>query len=290
MSERLVELAAVTKLYRRPRATLFGPRPVVRALHDVDLHVERHERLGIVGESGSGRSTIARLLVGLERPTEGRVSVVGHDLARAGRAERRSVRRAVQMVFQDPMGSLDPRLDVGRIVAEPLVGLGVAGDHAARVAEVLEAVGLDAAAARRYPHEFSGGQRQRIAIARALAPQPQILVADEPVSALDVSVRNQVLNLLLDLTNSLDLTLVFISHDLSVVRHLCERVMVFREGSLLEEGPTDELYRHPRRDYTRELIAAIPSLSNALASRRALAAVETTLHALDADDSPPEHG
>jgi peptide/nickel transport system ATP-binding protein len=155
---------------------------------------------------------------------------------------------------------------------------------------VLEAVGLDAAASRRYPHEFSGGQRQRIAIARALAPQPQILVADEPVSALDVSVRNQVLNLLLDLTNSLDLTLVFISHDLSVVRHLCERVMVFRDGSLLEEGPTDAVYRQPQRDYTRELIAAIPSLSDALASRRALAVVESTLHALDADDSQGERG
>jgi peptide/nickel transport system ATP-binding protein len=283
VSERLIELAAVTKLYHRPRATLFGPRPVVRALQDVDLHVDRHERLGIVGESGSGKSTIARLLVGLERPTSGRVSVVGHDLARAGRTERRSVQRAVQMVFQDPMGSLDPRLDVARIVAEPLVGLGVEGDHGARVTEVLEAVGLDAAAARRYPHEFSGGQRQRIAIARALAPRPQILVADEPVSALDVSVRNQVLNLLLDLTNSLDLTLVFISHDLSVVRHLCERVAVFRDGQLLEQGATDALYRDPRSDYTRELIAAIPSLSTAIASRRALAAVETTLHAHDVD-------
>jgi peptide/nickel transport system ATP-binding protein len=284
VTERLVELAGVSKRYRRPRARLFGPRPVVHALRDVDLHVDRHERLGIVGESGSGKSTLARLLLGLERPTAGRVRVGGHDLARAGATERRAVRRAVQMVFQDPMGSLDPRLDVARIVAEPLVGLGIEGDRAARVAEVLEAVGLDAGAARRYPHEFSGGQRQRIAIARALAPRPEILVADEPVSALDVSVRNQVLNLLLDLTSGLDLTLVFISHDLSVVRHVCERVAVFRDGCLLEEGPTDDVYRAPRHDYTRELVAAIPSLSAAIASRRALTNVEETLHALDADD------
>jgi peptide/nickel transport system ATP-binding protein len=287
MTECVIDLAGVTKFYQRPRATLFGPRPVVRALHDVDVHVDRHERLGVVGESGSGKSTLARLLVGLERPTAGQVRVAGHDLARAGRNERQAVRRAVQMVFQDPMGSLDPRLDVARIVAEPLVGLDVPGDHARRVAEVLEAVGLDARAARRYPHEFSGGQRQRIAIARALAPRPQILVADEPVSALDVSVRNQVLNLLLDLTNSLDLTLVFISHDLSVVRHVCERVAVFRDGRVVEEGPTDAVYRNPTSDYTRELIAAIPSLSSAIASRRALAAAETTLHALDADAGPP---
>jgi peptide/nickel transport system ATP-binding protein len=284
VSERLIELSGVTKLYRRPRATLFGPRPVVRALQDVDLHVDRHERLGIVGESGSGKSTIARLLVGLERPTAGRVSVVGQDLARAGGAERRAVQRAVQMVFQDPMGSLDPRLDVASIVAEPLVGLGIEGDRAGRVAEVLLAVGLDPAAARRYPHEFSGGQRQRIAIARALAPRPQILVADEPVSALDVSVRNQVLNLLLDLANGLDLTLIFISHDLSVVRHVCERVAVFRDGQLLEEGPTEAVYRDPGHDYTRELIAAIPSLSAAIASRRALTAVEATLHALEPEE------
>jgi peptide/nickel transport system ATP-binding protein len=287
VSDRLIELAGVTKIYRRPRASLFAARPVVRALHEVDLHVDRHERLGIVGESGSGKSTLARLLVGLVRPTEGRVSVIGHDLARAGGAERRSVQRAVQMVFQDPMGSLDPRLDVARIVAEPLVGLGIAGDHSRRVAEVLEAVGLDAGAARRYPHEFSGGQRQRIAIARALASRPQILVADEPVSALDVSVRNQVLNLLLDLANGLDLTLVFISHDLSVVRHVCERVVVFRDGGLLEAGPTEDVYRYPRHDYTRELIAAIPTLSSAIASRRSLATVEATLHALDADGGPP---
>jgi peptide/nickel transport system ATP-binding protein len=166
----------------------------------------------------------------------------------------------MQMVFQDPMGSLDPRMTVGAIVAEPLIGLRVAGNHAARVREVLDAVGLPAGAADRYPHQFSGGQRQRIAIARALAPRPRVLVADEPVSALDVSVRAQVLNLLLDLAETLDLALVFVSHDLSVVRFLCQRVAVLCRGELVETGPTDRVYTAPRHDYTRELLAAVPTL------------------------------
>jgi peptide/nickel transport system ATP-binding protein len=164
------------------------------------------------------------------------------------------------MVFQDPMGSLDPRMTVGAIVAEPLVGLRQPGDHAARVRELLDAVGLPAGAAGRYPHQFSGGQRQRIAIARALAPRPRVLVADEPVSALDVSVRAQVINLLLDLADDLALTVVFVSHDLSVVRFLCDRVAVLYEGEVVEAGPTADVYDDPQHDYTRTLLAAVPTL------------------------------
>jgi peptide/nickel transport system ATP-binding protein len=164
------------------------------------------------------------------------------------------------MVFQDPMGSLDPRLTVGAIVAEPLVGLGLPVDRAARVAGLLEAVGLPAGAARRYPHQFSGGQRQRIALARALAPRPRVLVADEPVSALDVSVRAQVLNLLLDLADDLRLTVVLVSHDLSVVRFFCHRVAVLYRGEIVESGPTEAVYGDPQHEYTRTLLAAVPRI------------------------------
>jgi peptide/nickel transport system ATP-binding protein len=227
----------------------------VRALDGVDIEVARGSRFGIVGESGSGKSTLARILLGLERPTAGTVEVDGKTVT--GRRERdlRFLRETVQMVFQDPMSSLDPRMRVRDIVAEPLRD--GAGD---RVAELLAAVGLSAEAADRYPHQFSGGQRQRIAIARALAPRPSVLVADEAVSALDVSVRAQILNLLMDLTDRLGLTLIFVSHDLSVIRHLTDRVAVMRAGRIVETGPTAQVYAEPAHQYTRELLAAVPRL------------------------------
>ncbi len=267
--EPIVSVQAVSKVYRRPRERLFGPRPEVHALRDVSFDVARGERLGIVGESGSGKSTLARLMLGLEPPTAGQIVVDGRPLAGATFAEMQVVRRSIQLVFQDPLGSLNPRMSVARIVAEPLEGLGFDGDHRARVVEVLDAVGLGAWAVDRYPHEFSGGQRQRIAIARALAPSPSILVADESVSALDVSVRNQVLNLLLALTRELSLTLLFISHDLWVVRHMCSRVAVMRDGRLVESGPTEDVYREPADAYTAALLAAVPTVESSLARRAA---------------------
>jgi len=217
-----------------------------------------------VGESGSGKTTLGRLLVGLDYPTAGDVRFEGESIVGRRERELRHLRRGVQMVFQDPMGSLDPRMTVGAIVAEPLAGLRAPGDHAARLAALLDAVGLPAGSARRYPHQFSGGQRQRIAIARALAPSPRVLIADEPVSALDVSVRAQVLNLLLDLADDLQLTVVFVSHDLSVVRFLCDRVAVLYQGEIVEQGLTADVYERPQHEYTRTLLAAVPTIEGGL--------------------------
>src|SRR5581483_11822810 len=209
----------------------------------------RGEPLGVVGESGSGKTTLMRLLLGLERPDQGTVSYLGKDL-----------RREVQVVFQDPASALDPRMRVAEIITEPLRVLRLPGDRQARLFELLDAVGLPRDAAGRYPHEFSGGQRQRIAIARALAPHPRVLIGDEPVSALDVSVRAQILNLLEDLRAGFDLTLVLVSHDLSVVRHMCERVLVMSRGEVVEQGPSREIFRSPKHPYTRLLLDSIPTL------------------------------
>jgi peptide/nickel transport system ATP-binding protein len=260
VSQAILEAVDVRRDYRLPRRRLRGHAPIRHALRGVSLAVEPGERVGIVGESGSGKTTLARLLVGLDAPTAGDVRYEGRSIVGRPERELRSLRAGVQMVFQDPMGSLDPRLTIGTIVAEPLVGLGLPGDRAARVAELLDAVGLPAGAARRYPHQFSGGQRQRIALARALAPRPRVLVADEPVSALDVSVRAQVLNLLLDLADDLQLTVVLVSHDLSVVRFFCHRVAVLYQGEIVETGPTAEVYGDPQHEYTRTLLAAVPRL------------------------------
>ena len=250
--------------YRRPRTSLRRPAPAVHALRGVSFDVARGEHFGIVGESGCGKSTLLRIMAGLDRATSGTVMVDGHDIT--GLPDRRLgfLREHLQLVFQDPMGSLDPRMRVRDIVAEPLVAQGHA-DHRARVVELLEAVGLSRDAADRYPHQFSGGQRQRISIARALAPRPQVIVADEPVSALDVSVRAQVLNLIRDLVDELGLTLVFVSHDLSVVRHVCDRIAVVHEGRIVESGATEQLYDDPQHPYTQTLINAVPTLEKALA-------------------------
>jgi peptide/nickel transport system ATP-binding protein len=232
----------------------------VQALQGVSLGVERGEALGIVGESGSGKSTLARLLLALEQPTAGELLYDGDVVSGRRERELRELRRNVQVVFQDPLASLDPRMRIRTAISEPLRALEIPGDHRARVRELLEAVGLPGDAGDRYPHEFSGGQRQRIAIARALAPHPTVLIADEAVSALDVSVRAQVLNLLNRLIGELGLTLVFISHDMSVIRFMCTRVAVLYRGRLVEEGPTDEVYAAPQDDYTRELLLAVPHL------------------------------
>jgi peptide/nickel transport system ATP-binding protein len=231
----------------------------VTALDDVSVTVARGTHVGIVGESGSGKSTLSRLLLALENPTSGEVRYQGEVIS--GRHERRlrAFRSGVQIVFQDPMSSLDPRMRVHDILAEPLRALGIAGEKT-RVPELLDAVGLPATAARHYPHEFSGGQRQRIAIARALGPRPAVLVADEPVSALDVSVRAQILNLLNQLSVEFSLTLVFISHDMAVVRHLCDEIIVLYRGKVVEQGNTDQVYGAPAHDYTRSLLAAVPTL------------------------------
>jgi peptide/nickel transport system ATP-binding protein len=259
-----LEVRDVTRDYRRPRTSLRQPPPVVRALRGVSFTVGAGERFGIVGESGSGKSTMLRLLAGLDRPTSGHVLVEGTDISRLPERRLRFLRGRLQLVFQDPMSSLDPRMRVRDIVAEPLVAQGHPAPRQ-RVAELLDAVGLQPGSENRYPHQFSGGQRQRISIARALAPGPAILVADEPVSALDVSVRAQVLNLVVDLVERLSLTLVFVSHDLSVVQHVCDRVAVMHDGEIVETGPTRRLYEHPEHPYTRRLVSAVPTLRKALA-------------------------
>jgi oligopeptide/dipeptide ABC transporter ATP-binding protein len=237
------------------RAGLFRKEPPVMVVRGVDLEIDRGEILGVVGESGCGKSTLGRLLLHLMPPSAGRVLFDGSDFSRVSRSTRRALRRRMQMVFQDPFGSLDPRRSVGAQIAD---GLDVSDPE--RVAELLEQVGLDRNQAKRLPHQFSGGQRQRLAIARALAPQPDFIVADEPVSALDVSIQAQIINLLADLRRDLGLTLLFISHDLHVVRHLCDRVLVMYLGRVVEQGPAAAIFAAPAHPYTRALVAATPSL------------------------------
>ncbi|MFC7625870.1 dipeptide ABC transporter ATP-binding protein [Microlunatus sp. GCM10028923] len=258
----IIEATGLSRTYRRPRRSLFQPGEPVPALRDVDLTVRAGDRLGIVGESGSGKSTLLRLLAALDRPTTGSITFDGTEIAGRPESALRFLRRDLQIVFQDPQASLDPRMRVRDIIAEPMVSLGIPGIDA-RVAELLDAVGLPQNAAHRYPHQFSGGQRQRISIARALSPQPRVLVADEPVSALDVSVRAQILDLLTDLVRDFRLTLIFVSHDLSVVRQLCDRVAVLHDGAIVEQGATAEVYEDPRHPYTQRLLAAIPTLITA---------------------------
>ncbi|RJO74117.1 ABC transporter ATP-binding protein [Nocardia panacis] len=231
------------------------------ALEDVSLTIEEGSGVGLVGESGAGKSTILSLLLGLSSPTSGAVWFDGAPLNRRDRAGMRAFRRNVQMVFQDPYSSLDPRQRVDRIVGEPLSSLRLATGSAARerVAEALTAVGLPADAALRYPHEFSGGQRQRIAIARAIVSRPRVLLADEPVSALDVATRIQIIELLRELSVA-GTTVVMVSHDLGVVASLCERTVVLRSGRVIEQGPTRTVLGAPAHEYTRRLLASVPRL------------------------------
>ena len=257
----LLEVAGLVRDYLLPRSHPFAAARRLRVLHGVDLSVPAGGSLGVVGESGSGKSTLARCVLALERPQAGHVLLRGQDVFALSPAGLRAARRDVQAVFQDPYGSLDPRHTVGRIVAEPVAALEPrisAVERRDRVGAMLEAVGLPGASAGKYPHEFSGGQRQRIAIARALVTSPALVVADEPVSALDVSVQAQVLNLMLDLQARLHLAWLFISHDLGVVRCISARVVVLFQGRVVEEGPTGEVFDRPRHPYTQALVAAVP--------------------------------
>jgi len=241
---------------------------VVRAVDGVSFEIRRGETLGLVGESGSGKSSVGRALVRLLKPTAGQVLFEGRDLAGLSGPEMRAVRRRVQMIFQDPYASLNPRLSAGEIIAEPLRAFGLASGRAAeaRARELMDAVGLAPSAAAKLPREFSGGQRQRIGIARALAVDPELIVADEPLAALDVSIQAQVLNLLMGLKRERGLTFLFISHDLRAVRHIAERVAVMYLGRLVEVGPIVEVFRRPLAPYTRALLGAVP-LANPQAER-----------------------
>jgi peptide/nickel transport system ATP-binding protein len=246
--------------YALPREKLLAAPTEVRALNGVSFSVQPGRSLGIVGESGSGKSTIARLVMALDVPTSGSVRLLGRELQALGRAELRAARRDLQMVFQDPYGSLDPRQTVARIVAEPLEALAETsrGERRERAGASLAAVGLRASDMDKYPHEFSGGQRQRIAIARALITRPRLIVADEPVSALDVSVQAQVLNLMQDLQQEFGISYLLISHDLAVVNHLCDEVCVLHRGVIVERGTPQRLFAHAEHSYTQALLAAVP--------------------------------
>ncbi|MBH0099673.1 ABC transporter ATP-binding protein [Salinibacterium sp. NSLL150] len=259
--EPLIRVRDLTRQYkRRGGGKLFGKPPVVHGLRGLDFDVAKGQRFGIVGESGSGKSTLMRLMCALDEPTGGSITVSGQELAGAKERELRDFRSQVQIVFQDPMGSLDPRMKVEQIVAEPLRGVS-RDESRERVIAQLESVGLEADVMHRHPHQFSGGQRQRISIARALITRPRVLVADEAVSALDVSVRAQVLNLLSDLVDEYALTLLFVSHDLGVIRHACDTVAVLSDGRIVECGPTDDVYDNPLHPYTQKLVSATPSIS-----------------------------
>jgi peptide/nickel transport system ATP-binding protein len=260
MNAPLLQVDNLVRHYLLPREKLFAPNPLVKALNDVSFTVESGRSLGVVGESGSGKSTLARLVMALDRPTSGRVRLLGRDLHALAHGQLRQARRDFQMVFQDPYGSLDPRRKIEQIVTEPLAAQGdtTRTEQHRRAAEVLESVGLRVNDLGKYPHEFSGGQRQRIAIARALITRPRLIVADEPVSALDVSVQAQVLNLMQDLQTEFGITYMLISHDLAVVHHLCDDVAVLWQGRIVEQGPPQRLFRAAEHPYTRALLDAVP--------------------------------
>ncbi len=258
-SEPLVEVTGLTKEFEvRGSKGLRSVRAKVHAVSDVSFSIHEGETLGLVGESGSGKTTAGRCVLRLVEPTSGSIRFRGQELTTMDRSEMRAVRRDLQIVFQDPQASLDPRLTVGSAISEPLRIQKMPGSHDARVAELLELVGLAPDHARRFPHEFSGGQRQRIGIARALALDPAFIVLDEPVSALDVSIQAGVVNLLQDLQARSRLSFLFIAHDLSIVRHISERIAVMYLGKLMEVGPAEDVYSSPAHPYTQALLSAVP--------------------------------
>jgi peptide/nickel transport system ATP-binding protein len=260
-TESLLRVRGLTKHF--PVREGFRAKGAVRAVDGLDFDVRPGETLGLVGESGCGKTTTGRMLVRLLEPTSGTIEFAGQDITHARRGALRPLRQDLQIIFQDPYASLNPRHTVGRIVAMPLQvnDIDPPGGIKKRVQELLELVGLNPEHYNRYPHEFSGGQRQRIGIARALALRPKLIVADEPVSALDVSIQAQVINLLRDLQRDLDLAFVFIAHDLAVVRHFCHRVAVMYLGKIVEIGDRDDIYERPQHPYTRALLSAIPDVT-----------------------------
>jgi oligopeptide transport system ATP-binding protein len=265
----LLEVRHLVKAFSRSRG-LFAPPSIVRAVDDVSFTIEEGETFGLVGESGSGKTTTGRCILRLIEPTSGEVRFKNEDVLGFSKSRLRQARRDMQIVFQDPYSSLNPRMRVGDIVEEPLVihRIGSKAERRARVAELFDLVGLDPSQLARYPHQFSGGQRQRIGLARALALNPSLIIADEPVSALDVSVQAQVINLLMDLQERLKLTYLFIAHDLRLVRHICSRVAVMYLGRIVEMGATDALFAAPAHPYTRALLSAIPTPDPSAARQR----------------------
>ncbi|WP_025899969.1 ABC transporter ATP-binding protein [Sneathiella glossodoripedis] len=260
MSKTVLKVTDLVRHYPLPKESLFAKPRYVYALNGVSFEIKEGKSFGIVGESGCGKSTLARNVMALEPTDSGSVIIQGEEVVCKSFSELRPLRQHFQMVFQDPYGSLDPHHTVGRIVAEPLAALGKISTEEKnnRVKEVLQSVGLKSTDTEKYPHEFSGGQRQRIAIARALITRPSLIVADEPVSALDVSVQAQVLNLLKDLQDSFGVTYMFISHDLAVVEYLCDEVAVMYLGSIVEKGRTEDLFKSPAHPYTKVLLDAVP--------------------------------
>ncbi|WP_326720838.1 MULTISPECIES: dipeptide ABC transporter ATP-binding protein [unclassified Streptomyces] len=261
-TEAILEVSGLVKHYPLTQGIVFRKQVgAVKAVDGVDFHLARGETLGIVGESGCGKSTVARMLVNLEKPTEGTIKYKGEDITKMSGKALKAVRRNIQMVFQDPYTSLNPRMTVGDIIGEPYEihpEVAPKGDRRRKVQDLLDVVGLNPEYINRYPHQFSGGQRQRIGIARGLALRPEIIVADEPVSALDVSVQAQVINLLDRLQDEFDLSYVFIAHDLSIVRHISDRVGVMYLGRIVETGRDAEIYDHPTHPYTQALLSAVP--------------------------------
>jgi oligopeptide transport system ATP-binding protein len=262
MSDLVLETRDLVKHFPLTKGIVFKKQiGAVRAVDGINIELRRGETLGIVGESGCGKSTLARLLVGLETPTSGDLFVQGRNMSKVGPTERRKGRRNIQLVMQDPYTSLNPRMTVGDIIGEPFEvhpDVVPKGKRRARVQELIDLVGLNPDHINRYPHQFSGGQRQRIGIARALALNPEIILCDEPVSALDVSIQAQVVNLLEKLQNELGLSYIFIAHDLSVVRHIADRVAVMYLGKIVEIGTEDEIYENPTHPYTQALLSAVP--------------------------------
>ena len=266
MSTPLIEATALSKHFDVGGGGLFGLRKAIklRAVDEVSLTINAGETLGLVGESGCGKSTLGRLLLRLIEPTSGAIAFDGNEITGIGRMEMRPYRRSMQIIFQDPYGALNPRMSVEDIIAEPLLihGARMNAETRGKVAAMLEKVGLPARALDRFPHEFSGGQRQRIGLARALALEPKVLVADEAVSALDVSVQAQVLKLLVELRDKLSLSMIFITHDLRVAAQICDRIAIMQRGEVVEHGVTAEIFAAPQHPYTQRLLSAVPGRAN----------------------------